>query len=68
VAAGTTHTYKVRGRIGASETPDSATDDGNRGVGSITYQWQRSGDDSNEDYSNIAGATTEDYDDTEAPE
>ncbi|GAJ24260.1 unnamed protein product, partial [marine sediment metagenome] len=38
------------------------------GVGSLTYQWQRSAADSDADYSDIPGATTASYDDTGAPE
>lgn len=40
---------------------------GYRGVGALTYQWQRSAADSDADYSNIDGATTDPYNDTEAP-
>jgi hypothetical protein len=46
---------------------DSDTDTGYRGVGSLTYQWQRSSADSDADYSNISGATTATYNDTGAP-
>jgi len=41
---------------------------GYRGVGTLTYQWQRSAADSDADYSNIDGATTDPYNDTGAPE
>jgi len=67
VANGTTHTYKVRARRGASETVDSTTDTGYRGVGAITYQWKRSAEDADSDFAEIVGATTENYDDTGAP-
>ena len=40
---------------------------GHRGVGALTYQWQRSAGDSDADYSNIDGATTASYNDTDAP-
>jgi hypothetical protein len=64
---GTTHTYKVRARNVAGESGDSGTNTGYKGVGGLTYQWQRSAADSNADYSNIDGATTASYNDTEAP-
>ncbi|MBA7527289.1 hypothetical protein ES705_19465 [subsurface metagenome] len=41
---------------------------GYRGVGALTYQWQRSAGDGDADYSNIDGATTDPYNDTGAPE
>ena len=40
---------------------------GYRGIGALTYQWQRSATDSDADYSNIDGATTASYNDTGAP-
>ncbi len=64
---GATHTYKVRARNATGESVDSGTNTGYRGVGSLTYQWQRSAADSDADYSNIPGATTASYDDTGAP-
>ena len=64
---GATHTYKVRARNAAGESDDSGTNTGYRGVGSLTYQWQRSAGDSNDTYSDIASATTASYDDTGAP-
>lgn len=45
----------------------SGVNRGYRGVGALTYQWQRSAADSDADYSNIPGATTASYDDTGAP-
>ena len=68
VANGTAHTYKVRAKNAYGESGDSATDTGYRGHGAITYQWQRSAADSDADYSNIDGATTDPYNDTGAPE
>lgn len=65
---GATHTYKVRAKNEIGESPDSDTDTGYRGVGSLSYQWQRSAADSDADYSNIVGATTVAYNDTGAPE
>ncbi|GAJ24147.1 unnamed protein product, partial [marine sediment metagenome] len=64
---GTTHTYKVRAKSAAGESEDSGTDTGHRGIGALTYQWQRSAADSDTNYSNISGATTESYDDIGAP-
>lgn len=40
---------------------------GYRGTTTLTFQWQRSAADSDADYSNITGGTTNPYDDTEAP-
>jgi len=64
---GTTHTYKVRAKNAAGESGDSATNTGYRGVGTLTYQWQRSAGDSDADYSNISGGTTDPYNDIGAP-
>ena len=64
---GASRTYKVVAFNDAGDSPDSDTDTGYRGVGSLSYQWQRSSGDSDADYSNIAGATTENYDDTDSP-
>lgn len=64
---GATHTYKVRARNASGESPDSSTNTGYRGVGSITYQWYRSAGDSNASYSVLSGATTDPYDDYTAP-
>ncbi len=67
VANGTTHTYKVVAVNATGNSADSSTNTGYRGVGAITYQWQRSAADSDADYSNIGGATTDPYNDTGAP-
>jgi len=45
----------------------SSVDRGYRGAGSLTYQWQKSSGDADEDYSNIDGATSSTHDDTAAP-
>ena len=68
VTNGTTHTYKVKAKNVAGESGYSGTNTGYRGHGTLTYQWQRSAADSNENYSNIDGATTDPYNDTGAPE
>lgn len=64
---GTTHTYKVVASNATGNSADSSTDNGYRGVGSLTYQWQRSAADSDAGYSDIIGANTASYDDTGAP-
>ncbi|MFC1709983.1 YncE family protein, partial [Candidatus Omnitrophota bacterium] len=63
---GASRTYKVVAFNGAGDSPDSSPNDGYRGVGALTYQWQRSAADSDENYSNITDATTEPYNDTGA--
>jgi hypothetical protein len=50
-----------------AESQDTAHDDGYRDVGALTYQWQRSSGDSDGDYGNLAGATTESHNDDTAP-
>jgi len=64
---GTLRTYKVKAFNDSGDSPDSDTDTGYRGVGGLTYQWQRSSGDADEDYSNIDGATISTYNDTDAP-
>lgn len=49
------------------EPDESTANRGYRGVGSLTYQWQRSAADADAAYSDIAGATTDPYNDTGAP-
>lgn len=64
---GTTHTYKVVASNATGDSDDSLTNTGYRGVGAITYQWQRSAADSDAAYGNIGGATTDPYNDVGAP-
>jgi hypothetical protein len=64
---GTTSTYYVVAHNAVGNSANSATDTGYRGIGSLTYQWQRSAADSDASYSDIAGATTASYNDTGAP-
>ena len=45
----------------------STTDRGYRGTAVLTYQWWRSSGDADADYSSLAGATTDPYNDTTAP-
>ena len=68
VANGTTHTYKVVASNATGNSADSVTNTGYRGVGAITYAWQRSAADSDAAYSAIGGATTDPYDDAGAPD
>jgi len=63
VASGTARTYKVVAINASGNSTDSDTDTGYRGVGAITYQWQRSDADSDASYSNIGGGTTDPYND-----
>jgi len=65
---GASRTYKVKALNATGESSDSSTNVGYRGVGSLTYQWQRSSGDFDFSYSNIDGATTASYNDTGAPE
>lgn len=64
---GTTHTYKVVASNATGNSVDSATDTGFRGVGTLSYQWQRSAADSDASYSDIIGATGSTYADNAAP-
>jgi len=64
---GTSRTYKVGAFNATGSSANSSTDTGFRGVGAITYQWQRSAADSDENYSSISGGTTDPYNDTGAP-
>ena len=65
---GTTYTYGVIATNATGDSVLSVTNTGYRGVGALTYQWQRSAADSDAAYSNITGATTAAYNDTAAPE
>jgi len=64
---GASRTYKVVAFNDAGDSPDSDTDTGYRGVGELSYQWQRSASDADADYGNIDGATSATHNDTEAP-
>jgi len=60
--------YKVyHTATGATPGYNTTPNRGYRGVGALTYQWQRSAADSDENYSNIDGGTTDPYNDTGAP-
>jgi len=63
---GATYDYKcVLDATGCAQQT-SASNTGETGHGALTYQWQRSAGDSDADYSDIAGATTASYTDTDA--
>ncbi len=64
---GTTHSYYVRTYNEVGWGSWTAANTGYRGVGSLTYQWQRSAEDSDASYSNISGATSDTHNDTAAP-
>lgn len=59
--------YQVRAVSAAGTGAESSEVPGNRGVGSLSIQWQRSADDSDDDYSDIPGAVSTTYDDDGAP-
>lgn len=63
---GASRTYKVIALNATGDSDASGTNAGYRGVGSLTYQWQISAADSDADYGNISGATTEPYNHTVA--
>jgi len=63
VANGAARTYKVVALNGTGDSDASETDNGYRGVGAITYQWQRSAGDADAGYGDIIGATTDPYND-----
>ncbi|MBA7609781.1 hypothetical protein ES703_16975 [subsurface metagenome] len=58
---GAPRTYKVVAFNATGDSDDSSTNAGYRGVGALTYQWQISAADSDADYGNISGGTTEPY-------
>lgn len=51
-----------------SNPQDTTHNAGYIGVGSLVYQWYRSASTGDADYSSLAGATTDPYNDTSAPE
>jgi len=51
----------------SASSADTTHDRGYIGIGSLSYQWQRSAADSDASYSDISGATTASYNDTGAP-
>lgn len=68
IKSGTVHVYTVKAINATGYSVASSSDNGSRVSNlTLTYQWQRSAVDSDADYSDIAGATTNPYDDTGAP-
>ena len=65
---GVIRTYKVGAFNATGDSVDSATDTGYRGVGVLTYQWQRSAGDGDAGYDDIVGAVAATYEDVDAPE
>jgi len=67
-ATGTTsHTYKVVASNVTGDSDDSATDEGYRTVGAITYAWQVSDADLDAAFNPIGGGTTDPYNYALAP-
>lgn len=66
-SVGASRTYKVVALNATGDSDDSDTDTGYRGVGALTYKWQRSAADSDASFGNITGGTTDPYNDTGAP-
>lgn len=64
---GASRTYRVIATNTSGDSSASDTDSGYRGTTTLTFQWQRSAADSDADYSNITGATSNPYNDTGAP-
>jgi len=60
---GTSYSYTVVANNASGNSTASAADTGYRGIGAITYQWQRSTDDSPTGFAVIVGGTTNPYDD-----
>jgi trimeric autotransporter adhesin len=66
-APGASRNYQVRAVSAAGAGAASNTATGNRGVGTLTFQWQRSSGDADATYTDLAGATAATFDDTMAP-
>lgn len=64
---GDTVTYRCSLNAEGAESQVSASDTGYRAVGELSHQWEVSAGDSDENYSNIGGATTASYNYTGAP-
>jgi hypothetical protein len=58
IANGTTYSYTVKAINDGGTSSASSADNGYRLAGSLSYQWQVSAEDSDADYSDIAGATS----------
>ncbi len=66
-APGGERTYLVRAVNAAGAGLDSPPATGYRGVGPLTYQWQRSAADTDADYADLPGATAETFADFDGP-
>ena len=55
--------YRCRLDATGADQQTSTSDDGYRGTTTLTYQWQRSAADSDADYSDLSGGTTNPYND-----
>lgn len=64
---GTSQPYAVRASYPNAQSAHSPEVDGYRGVGSISYQWERSAADTNQNFSPLAGATDLNSQDATAP-
>lgn len=67
ISNGTTHTYTLIATNASGDSVESSSDTGYRGYGTLTYQWQVSLADSDANYSNIDGATSNTLEYTDAP-
>ncbi len=59
--------YQVRALTGAGAGAESPPVTGFRGVGPLTYQWERSAQDADASYTTISSAMVASHDDTDAP-
>src|SRR5690606_28120791 len=66
-APGTSQPYAVRASYPNAQSVYSPEADGYRGVGAITYQWERSASDVAQNFTALTGATTLAAQDTTAP-
>jgi len=66
-SVGAVRYYYATVSANGATSQDTNHNDGYIGVGSLTYQWQRSAADSDASYSDISGATTANYNDIGAP-
>lgn len=64
---GAARRYVVRARNQAGAGAESSAANGYRGVGALSYQWQRSYGDSDSDYTDLLNADSDHYDDATFP-
>lgn len=60
-------TYVVRAVNARGEGPESDSASGERGIGEVEYQWERSADDSDSGFGPLGGAADTTYNDEDAP-